>query len=212
MTRGEYLNRVRQALLWRGRRLGRDLALARARADCALNGIEVVCDLLHHSSDSALIERLLVHWGATLGPGTYFKGYLTIDNASGDDDATNDFRHLSIGRRVFVGKNVSLDLPARIVIHDEAIISAGVTILTHADCGQRQMSRYFPRKTGDVEIGFGSWLGANATVLCGVTIGNDCVVGASALVAESVPDGEIWAGVPARKIGTAAERSRRDRG
>jgi acetyltransferase-like isoleucine patch superfamily enzyme len=200
-NRPELVERVARAISWRAGRLRKNLFIAGANAAHAARGIEAVCDVLHGTSDSEVIARLLTRYGAQVGEGTYFKGYLTIDNANRDEDSTNDFRHLSFGRRVFVGKNVSLDLPARIVLEDETILSAGVSILTHADCGTRHMGRYFPRKTGDVVIGFGSWIGANATILCGVTVGRSAVVGASSLVTRNVPEGEIWAGVPARRIG-----------
>ena len=62
------------------------------------------------------------------------------------------------------------------------------------------MSTHFPRKTAPVEIHKGSWIGANATILCGVKIGKGAVVGACALVTRDVADGSIYAGVPAKYI------------
>ena len=46
------------------------------------------------------------------------------------------------------------------------------------------------------------WLGVNVVVLKGVTIGQGAVVGAGAIMTKSIPACEIWAGVPARKVGT----------
>lgn len=54
-------------------------------------------------------------------------------------------------------------------------------------------------RTG-VVIGRNCWIGANCTLLPGITIGDDAVVGAGSVVTQSVPAGELWAGVPARRL------------
>lgn len=51
-----------------------------------------------------------------------------------------------------------------------------------------------------VRIGNDVWLGGNVTVLPGVTIGNNVVVGAGAVATKDVPDNCVVGGVPARKI------------
>ena len=52
----------------------------------------------------------------------------------------------------------------------------------------------------------GASIGSNATVLCGITIGEGAIVGAGAVVTKDVPDFAIVAGVPAQVIGTARNR------
>lgn len=49
----------------------------------------------------------------------------------------------------------------------------------------------------------GASIGSNATIVCGVTVGERAIVGAGAVVTKDVPDDAIVAGVPARVIGTA---------
>ena len=44
------------------------------------------------------------------------------------------------------------------------------------------------------------FIGLNTTILPGVTIGDNCVIGAGSLVNKSIPSGEVWAGVPAKRI------------
>lgn len=52
-----------------------------------------------------------------------------------------------------------------------------------------------------VVLGNDVWLGAGAVITPGVSIGTGAVIGANAVVTHDVPDYEIWAGVPAKKIG-----------
>ena len=170
-----------------------------------LFGIDHICRKLE-TADSYMTQKLLKKYGALLGQHINFKGGIIIDNASKDQNATNDFSNLIIGNHCYIGKKVLFDLPGRIVIEDQAIISAGVSIFTHADCGARTMGQYFPRKTGTVVVGKGAWIGANSTILCGVNIGEKCVVGAGSVVTSSFGANEIIAGVPARKIGYVNDR------
>jgi acetyltransferase-like isoleucine patch superfamily enzyme len=165
-----------------------------------LFGIEFICRKLE-TSDSYLAKRLLRRYGAHIGDRTNLKGGIIIDNASKDRDSTNDFRNLTISSDCYIGKKVFFDLPERIHIEDEVVVGAGVSIFTHADCGRRMMSQYYPRKTGPVVIGRGTWIGANATILCGVTIGEMCVVASGAVVTRSFGPREVIGGVPAKKIG-----------
>lgn len=67
----------------------------------------------------------------------------------------------------------------------------------------------FAEKSGEIyasfneplEIGNDVWIGSNVCVLRGVKIGDGAVVGAGAVVTHDIPPYEIWAGVPAKKIG-----------
>lgn len=53
---------------------------------------------------------------------------------------------------------------------------------------------------GNVTIKNDVWIGLNAIIMCGVTLGNGCIVGAGAVVTKDVPDYAVVAGVPARVI------------
>ena len=46
----------------------------------------------------------------------------------------------------------------------------------------------------------GASIGANATIICGVTIGEGAMIGAGSVVTKDVPSGETWVGNPARRI------------
>jgi maltose O-acetyltransferase len=55
-------------------------------------------------------------------------------------------------------------------------------------------------KAAPVRIGNDVWIGGNVTILPGVTIGNNVVVAAGAVVTKDVPDNSLVGGVPARLI------------
>lgn len=55
-------------------------------------------------------------------------------------------------------------------------------------------------QASEIRIGNDVWLGANVTVLPGVTIGNNVVIGAGAVVNKDIPDNSLAVGVPAKVI------------
>lgn len=173
--------------------------MLRARLSHRIRGIEGVADLLRKAPSYCAVP-LLMRYGAVVGSGVRVKRGVRIDNASGDRDATGDFSNLVIGDRCYVGDGVFFDLPDEIRLEDEVVLSAGVMIITHADCGDRVMSRWYPRRREPVRIGRGSWIGAGAIVLPGVELGECCVVAAGSVVRSSFPARSLIAGVPARAV------------
>jgi maltose O-acetyltransferase len=142
-------------------------------------------------------EPLLTQFGAVVGEECVLHGPLVLHNAA------NDYRNLSIGRNVHIGRLVVLDLAERITIENDATVSMGVTILTHADVGDRPLAERYPRTTQQTRIGEGAWIGANATILPGCDVGRRAVVGAGAVVLEPVPPEAVVGGVPARPLARA---------
>ena len=66
-------------------------------------------------------------------------------------------------------------------------------------------------KIGRIRIGNNVNIGWNAIIMPGVTIGNNCVVGAGAVVNKDVPDNSVVAGVPARIIETIEEYAEKNK-
>jgi len=107
-------------------------------------------------------------------------------------------RHLvgmKIGKNVSVGVMAMFDLfrPEYISIGDDTILGYNCTILCH----EFLPSEY---RLGRVDIGCRVLIGANATVLPGVKIGDGALVGAGALVNDDIPPYTMVGGVPARII------------
>lgn len=124
-----------------------------------------------------------------LGRRSVVESFSCINNAVGDvliGDNTRIGLHSTVIGPVEIGSNVNLA---------QGIV---VTALNHnfTDCTKRIDEQGV--STAKVTIGNDVWIGANATVLPGVTIGNHCVVAAGAVVTKDVPPYSLVGGVPAR--------------
>ena len=106
-------------------------------------------------------------------------------------------------KEVYVGPYAYLGtLSHRLIIGEDTMIGAHSYIITEYHSTRRQDISY--SKQGyvgaDVRIGKNVWIGCHVTVLPGVAIGDNAIIGAGAVVTKNVPGGETWAGVPAGKI------------
>ena len=112
----------------------------------------------------------------------------------------NGFHNLAIADDVHIGPGCRLDLAGPLRVGARSTLSPGVTILTHADPGashKSRVARIYPPRIGAVFSGEDCWLGANATVLAGMTIGDLVVVAAGSVVTRGVPTCCVVAGNPA---------------
>lgn len=106
---------------------------------------------------------------------------------------------LEIGSNFSYGRNYFFD-PAHcflISIGDNVTLSTRVHILAH-DASTKRHIGY--AKIGRVIIKNRVFIGANTTILPGVTVGENSIVGAGSVVSHDVEDNAVYAGVPARKI------------
>ena len=122
--------------------------------------------------------------------------------------------HVVIGRNCSVGQNVAIGPNVRVgngcKIQNNVSLYEGVELEDDVFCGpscvftnvlnpRANISRKNEfRKTRVLR---GATIGANATIVCGVTLGAYCFIGAGAVITKDVPDYALMAGVPARRIG-----------
>ena len=108
-----------------------------------------------------------------------------------------------IGRDVFVGFGVELDTnhSELIEIGDHVTISHRCIIASHmATSAATPLAKLYPPQAAAVRIGDGAWLCVGAIVLPGVTIGENALVAAGAVVTRDVAPNTLVAGVPALPV------------
>lgn len=95
-----------------------------------------------------------------------------------------------------------------ITIGDDVTMSIRVTVLAH-DAGTKKTLGY--TRIGQVHIGDHVFIGANATILPGVTVGDNAVIGAGSVVTRDVPPNTVAAGVPARVLCSVDDYAEKNR-
>ena len=118
-------------------------------------------------------------------------------------------KHTKIGKNFFGNFNLTIQDDAFVTIGDDCNFGPNVTIVTpiHPMLPQERKSMQTPDGewkhlcyAKPVQIGSNCWFGACVTVCPGVTIGDNCVIGAGAVVTEDIPPDSFAAGVPCRVI------------
>ena len=106
---------------------------------------------------------------------------------------------LIVDSKTFLGTGSIIDLAGRIEIENHATVSPGAIILSHLSVGfsDHPLIKHYPKKVEKTIIGTGVFIGANATVLSGVTIGKETMVGAGSVVTKNIPEKVLAAGIPA---------------
>lgn len=147
--------------------------------------------------DSAIVDD-----GATIGEGTRVWHWTHVSAQA------RIGRDCSLGQNVFVGNRVVIGDNCK--IQNNVSVYDNVTIEDGVFCGPSMVftNVYNPRSEitrkseyRDTLIRQGATLGANCTIVCGVTIGQYAFVGAGAVVNRDVPDYALMLGVPARQAG-----------
>ncbi len=110
---------------------------------------------------------------------------------------------MCIGSGTWIGQQCFFHSAGGITIGEDVGIGPGVKILTSThDISEMDKPIIYASQLiqKPVVIKSGSDIGVNAVIMPGVTIGEGAQIGAGAVVTKDVPDYEIWAGVPAKKI------------
>ena len=151
-------------------------------------------------------ESAIVDEGATIGEGTKIWHFIHVCSGAVIGNAC------SLGQNVFVGNQVVIGNNCK--IQNNVSVYDNVTLEDDVFCGPSMVftNVYNPRSAvsrkneyRDTLVGQGATLGANCTIVCGVTIGRYAFIGAGAVVNKDVPDYALMVGVPARQIGWMSE-------
>ena len=123
----------------------------------------------------------------------HHKKVLTVIHPSA---VINDF--VSIGNGTLVASNATINPLAS--IGEICIINTGSIIEHECKIGNAVHIAPGAVLAGNVTVGHNSFIGANSVVRQGISIGDNVTVGAGSIVVKNIPEGEIWAGNPAKKI------------
>lgn len=110
------------------------------------------------------------------------------------------------GTVVLDPKKIQIDVsrPELLEIGENVFLHRGTIILTHdwaSWCFVNTHNEFIPSH-GKVKIGNNVWLGENVSILKGVTIGDNVIIGLGAVVTKDIPSNSIAVGVPAKVVGS----------
>ncbi|MGZ8842814.1 MAG: acyltransferase [Pyrinomonadaceae bacterium] len=153
-------------------------------------------------------ESAIVEAGAKIGSGTriWHFSHVMPKAVIGSE--------CSLGQNVFIADNVRIG--DRVKIQNNVSVYEGVILEDFVFCGPSVVftnikvpRAAYPRNTSTefltTRVKYGASLGANATIVCGVTIGEWAMIAAGAVVTRDVPPHALVAGVPARRVGWSCE-------
>lgn len=159
------------------------------------NNVETIMPPTIHPS--AIVDE-----GARIGNNTRIWHWVHVCSGASIGDGC------SLGQNVFVSNRVAIGNGVK--IQNNVSVYDNVTIEDDVFCGPSMVftNVYNPRAAvsrkdeyRDTLIRRGATLGANSTIVCGVTVGRYAFVGAGAVVNRDVPDFALVVGVPARRMG-----------
>lgn len=105
-------------------------------------------------------------------------------------------RHITFGKNIFINQNVTFVDLGGITIEDQVLIGPMTRIITVNHLLDSEKRRGMEVKP--VRIKKNAWIGANVTILPGVTVGENAVIAADSTVTKDVPDNVVVAGSPAK--------------
>lgn len=137
-------------------------------------------------------EGISIGDGVFVGAGCWLQG--------GERSVSSSRPALVIGNRVSISGRATLTAAKSITIEDSVLIAQGVYMCDHTHAIDRDVPVRDQGITGlaPIVIKEGAWIGQNAVIMPGVTIGRSSVVGANSVVTKDVPARSVVAGVPAR--------------
>lgn len=141
-------------------------------------------------------QALLKQMFASVGEGCYIEPPLRANWAG-------KFVHL--GNSVYANFNLTLVDDCEITIGDHVMIGPNVTLTVAGHPIVPELRDLAYQFNMPIHIGSHVWIGAGVIVLPGVTIGDNCVIGAGSVVTHDIPDNSIALGTPCRVVRQVSE-------
>lgn len=155
----------------------------------------------------------IVDVGAQIGSGTRIWHWVHVCAEAQIGERCSLGQNVFVGNKVVIGNNVK--------IQNNVSVYDNVTLEDDVFCGPSMVftNVYNPRSAvsrkdeyRDTYVKKGATIGANATIVCGITIGKYAFIGAGAVVTKDIPDYALVVGNPARQIGEMDENGERKDG
>jgi UDP-2-acetamido-3-amino-2,3-dideoxy-glucuronate N-acetyltransferase len=155
-------------------------------------------------------ETAIIDPGARIGEGTRVWHWVHVCAGATIGE------HCSLGQNVYVGNDVRIG--NNVKVQNNVSVYDAVTLEDDVFCGPSMVftNVYNPRSTVSRKDEYrrtlvrqGATLGANSTIVCGVTVGRYAFVGAGAVIIRDVPDFALMLGVPARLAGWMSRHGER---
>jgi acetyltransferase-like isoleucine patch superfamily enzyme len=158
------------------------------------------CESVGKRFQVSLLPHIYGHTRIFIGDDVSFYGALDIFSGR-----TFDNPILKIGNKSSLGHQVSISCNLSVEIGDNVAIAGRCSIFDNdghpIDMEQRMAGLPAPPESvRPVRIGSGAWIGINACILKGVTIGRGAIIGSNSVVTTDIPDYAIAAGSPAKVI------------
>lgn len=143
----------------------------------------------------------------SIGKGTVVWQYSIVLKGAKIGNKCNINAHVFIENDVTVGNNVTVKCGVQlwdgVTIEDNVFIGPNVTFTND----KYPKSKVYPHEFLNTILKKGASIGANSTLLGGITIGENAMIGAGSVVTKDIPAGELWFGNPARKRGVVPAKS-----
>jgi len=145
-----------------------------------------------------------------IGPGTKIWHFSHVMNNSSIGSNCNIGQNVCISPDVLIGNNVKIQnnvsLYTGVVLEDDVFCGPSCVFTNVTNPRSQIVKRHLYEKT---RVRRGASIGANATIVCGVTIGRYAFIGAGAVVVQDVPDYALMLGVPAQQKGWMSRHGHR---